>query len=64
MMPADQQQVDRILAVVDTLKTAARSLEKLHEMDAGLAIAYFDRAPPLDMPDLPWGASPHPSRVL
>ena len=49
MTPVDQQQVDRILAVVDALKSTAKSLERLHEEEAGWAIEYFDRAPSLDM---------------
>jgi hypothetical protein len=48
MTPVEQQ-VDRILAVVDALKSTAKSLERLHEEDAGWAIEYFDRAPSLDM---------------
>ena len=47
MTPFEHRQVDRILAVVDALKYTARSLERLHEMDASRAIEYFDRAPPL-----------------
>ena len=35
MTPVDQQQVDRILAVVDALKSTAKSLERLHEVEAG-----------------------------
>jgi hypothetical protein len=49
MTPVDQQQVDRILAVVDALKSTAKSLERLHEVEAGRAIEYFDRASSLDM---------------
>ena len=48
MTPADQRQVDRILAVVDALKGTARALETLHEIDASRAITYFEKAPPLD----------------
>jgi hypothetical protein len=37
-----------LLAVVDALKRAIRSLETLHEMDASRALAYFDKVPPPD----------------
>ena len=44
---SEQQQLDRIWAAVDALKNTAKSLERLHEMDASRAIEYFERAPPL-----------------
>jgi hypothetical protein len=53
MTPSEQHQLDRIWAAVDALKGTAKSLERLHEMDASRAIEYFDRAPPLAPPDEP-----------
>jgi hypothetical protein len=44
MTPSEQQhQLDRVWAAVDALNSTAKSLERLHEMDAGRAIEYFDR---------------------
>jgi hypothetical protein len=51
MTPSEQHQVDRIWAAVDALKSTAKSLERLHEMDASRAIEYFDRAPPFAAAD-------------
>jgi hypothetical protein len=48
MTQADQDDVDRVLAVVSDLKTSARKLEILHEIDVKLAMAFFEKAPPLD----------------
>jgi hypothetical protein len=42
--PSEQQhQLDRVWAAVDALKSAAKSLERLHEMDASRAIEHFER---------------------
>jgi hypothetical protein len=38
-----QHQLDRVWAAVDALNSTAKSLERLHEMDASRAIEYFDR---------------------
>jgi hypothetical protein len=51
MTPFEQQQVSRILSVVEALKNTARSLERQHETDAAQAIEYFDKAPPLAVAD-------------
>jgi len=47
MTASEQHQLDRIWAAVDALKSTAKSLEALHEMDASRAIEYFEKAPPL-----------------
>ena len=51
MRSSEQHQLDRVWAAVDALKSTAKSLEALHEMDAGRAIEYFERAPPLAAAD-------------
>ena len=47
MMASEQHELDRIWAAVDALKSTAKSLEALHEMDASRAIEYFEKATPL-----------------
>ena len=44
MTPSDCQQVDRVLAVVASLKDAARALETLHEIDARRAMTFFEQS--------------------
>jgi hypothetical protein len=44
MTPSEQHQLDRVWAAVDALKDTAKSLERLHETDAGRAIEYFEKA--------------------
>lgn len=43
MKLSEQHELDRIWAAVDALNNTARSLERLHEMDASQAIEYFDK---------------------
>jgi hypothetical protein len=47
MTPADRRDVDRVLAVVSDLKSTAKTLEILHEIDVKLAMTFFEKAPPL-----------------
>jgi hypothetical protein len=42
--PVDQQ-VDRVLAVIDALKVTTKTLETIHEIDAWRASMSFDKAP-------------------
>jgi hypothetical protein len=51
MTPVERRNLDRVLAVVDSLKGTTKALETLHEKDASHAIAYFEKAPPLDDED-------------
>jgi hypothetical protein len=44
MTPVDQQQVDRVLAVIDALKVTTKALETIHEIDAWRASMSFDKA--------------------
>ena len=44
MTLSEQHQLDRVWAAVDALKDTAKSLERLHETDAGRAIEYFEKA--------------------
>lgn len=50
MTPFEQQQVQRIWAAVEAVTDETRSLERMHEMDASLAIEYFDRVLVADQP--------------
>jgi hypothetical protein len=43
MTLSEQHELDRIWTAVDALNNTARSLERLHEMDASRAIEYFDK---------------------
>jgi hypothetical protein len=47
MTLADRRDVDRVLVVVSDLKSTAKTLEILHEIDVKLAMTFFEKAPPL-----------------
>ena len=53
MTPVDQQQVDRVLAVIDALKVITKALETIHEIDAWRASMSFDKAPLLEVSESP-----------
>ena len=48
MTPVDQQ-LDRVLAVIDALKVTTKALETIHEIDAWRASMSFDKASLLEV---------------